>query len=232
MGKKVGWALVGALLLMSIAGCSGMSAVTEEDRVVVDHSVQIARLQKAKLEVLAGILTNDPARALMALKEIEALTEDALANGEQLQRNWGPPKEPTPYSAEAAKQAREKSGGSHDVGFWSMLGGALLTGGAVALGIARKFGRFVPGFGPVFAALDTTISAVETFMQKKKASGDVDVVAELRDTLQTAHEDANLRPYIDKVLGKAQEKLGVPVGAILPAAPPAAAPAAPSASPT
>ncbi len=216
MGKKVGWALVGALVLMAVVGCTTKSKVTEEDRVVLDHSVQIAQIQGRKLELLAAVITNDPARAAAAVKDLEVLVADARANAEQLQKNWGPPKEPVPYTPENAELARKASDKSHSVGFWASLGGIFLAGGGIALGIARSpLARLIPGFGPVFSALDTTVTAVETFMQKNKAEGKVDVVAQLRDTLQKAHEDANLRPYIDKFLAKAQDKLGVPVSEIL-----------------
>jgi len=229
MGKRAWWALLGALLVLAMMGCTpGKSSVTEEDRVVLDHSVQIARLEKARLGVIMGLIGGDPAVLVASMKELEALNADAIANAEQLQKNWGPPEKPIVYSSAAAAEARAKSDKSHlPKGFWGWLAGAFSIGGSIALGIARSpLARMIPGFGPVFSALDTTITAVESFMQKKKTAGDVDVVAELRDTLQKAHEDANLRPYIDKFLAKAQDKLGVPVGEILPATAPAAAPAA------
>lgn len=228
------------VIALLVGGCNSKSRVTEEDRVVLDHSVQIANLQRAKIELIASILTNDPAKAAALVKVIEELNADALANAEQLQKNWGTPKEPVIYSREAAAEARKRSSESHSVTFWASVGAAILTGGAAALALARKFGRFVPGFGPVFAALDSTITGIEEFMQKKKKEGDVDVVAELRDMLKSAHEDANLRPFVDKALAKAQTKLGIPVGEILPPAaiakaleiPVAAAvPAAPAAPP-
>ena len=228
MGKKVGWFLAFLALVMFSAGCTpGKSTVTEEDRVVLDHSVQIARLEKAKIGFIVGLIGGDRAVLVASIHELEALNLDAIANAEQLQKNWGQPQQATSYSPEAAAKARQDSDKSHlPKGFWGWLAGAFSIGGSIALGIARSpLARMIPGFGPVFSALDTTITAVESFMQKKKSTGQVDVVAELRDTLQKAHEDAKLRPYIDKFLAKAQDKLGVDVAPILAPTPAAAVPA-------
>ncbi len=203
--------LVACLALAVGGGCSGtINSVTEEDRQLVDMNVQIAQRQHAAARLLASVIGSDPAGAQQAAAELEALNHDALANNLQLQKNWGPPKERKAYSPEAAATTRDASDKSHTPGFWAKVGGALLAGGAAALAIARSpLARMIPGFGPVFTALDSTMAGIETWMQKKKASGEGAQAQDLADILAALHEDKNVGAFIDKKLKRIQKKLGV-----------------------
>ncbi len=187
-------------LVVGGMGCAAKNRVTEEDRVVLDHTGQIVAL-------LAASMSGAPAVALLA---------DAGANVDQLQANWGKPKEPVPYSPEAAKLAREKSKGSHDVGFWGWLMGAALGAGGLALTLARTVGQYIPGFGPVFAVVDKLLLGAETAMAKLKAGGNVEAAKDLAKTLaEVQASNPAVKAYVDAKLPQIKEKYGVDLAGIL-----------------
>ena len=214
--RQVKWCIILVLLPLSF-GCSPNDRVTEEDREAVDLQWQIADAQEAEMSRLATairsdpMMLQDPAAAFTKLRE---MNNDAREIAKQLGRNFGPPDQPQIYSNAEMPGFLTRLKKSHEVGFWGMLGAAVLAGGATALGIARKFGKFVPGFGPVFAALDTTLEGVEKWMQKKKDGGKTDDVAELAAILKGLHSDAKVGTYIDKALGKVKDRLGIEPAAL------------------
>jgi hypothetical protein len=196
------------------AGCSAANKVTEEDRVVLDHIRQIAELQSA---ILAGMSEGNPIPPGKFSTFVE-LVSDVMAGTEALQSNWGPPKEPIPYSAEAAKLARERSRQSHQVGFWGWLAGVAIGAGGIALTMARLLGRFIPGFGPVFSVVESTMGAIEGWMQKQKSEGKPDIAGGLAIALEAAHRDAKVGAWVDAKLAKVKERLGVDLTADAPPA--------------
>jgi hypothetical protein len=191
-------------------GCGSVDKVTEDDRVVLDHIRQIGELQTA---ILSAFSAGGPIPGA-ELASLLSLVADSTAGAETLQANWGPPKEPVPYSPEAAKLAREKSTGSHKVGFWGWLAGAALGAGGLALTVARMFGRFIPGFGPVFSVVESTMEAIENWMRKQKADGKADVAGGLAVVLEAAHKNAKVGAWVDAKLAKLKDRLGVDIAAI------------------
>lgn len=233
-----------AVLVLAVggAGCSKRSRVTEEDRVVVDMNVQIAEQDAVDLHSLEASLGAYPEAYAAVKPAIAALTErnaDAGENSKQLRENWGAPKTPLPYTPENAKKARDASKKSHSTTFWGAVGAALLAGGGVALGLVRKFGRFIPGIGPIFEVGDKLIAGIEVFMAKRKAAGDVEAAKDLgRTLLELQEKDPKVKAYVQKRLEYVKQKYGIEVAKILEDAlppPPTPAPvpaAAPEGAPT
>ncbi len=194
-----------AIAFVLMAGCSTKSRVTEEDRVVLDYSVQIGRLQRAHLEVMAAVYTADPARAAAALKELRELTDDAIANAEQLQKNWGAPKESTAYTPANADGARKASDKSHSAGFWSGLAAGALSVGLFLVGVARSpLAKMIPGVGTALNALDGFMAGAETWMQKMKDADKPELAEGLAGVLDVAIKSPWVKAYADKRLVKIQ----------------------------
>jgi len=218
-----------AVMFLALGGCVNRNTTTEEDREGVEVVSQITDSQDAELDRIELAVREDPSCFAKVAPQIKAMREknhDARLVIRQLQENNGKPERPVVYAHAEMPGLLDRMKRSHGVTFWGMIGGAVITGGGIALGIARKFGKFIPGFGPVFAALDTTMTAVEQFMQKKKEQGQVDVVNDLAGLLKAAHADANVGEFIDKKLAKVQEKLNIVTTADLESPTPPASPTA------
>lgn len=198
---------------LALAGCAvDHNTVTEEDRVIVDMNIQIAKKRQVTHRLLLGALGNDPATYAAALKEVEQLDADNLANNQQLQNNWKPPEKPIEYTPAAAKQAREDSAKKHtETGgnFWGWLTGAFGTGALIVMGLARSpLARFIPGVGSISTALDTVMTAAETYMRSKKAAGQEEHADELADILEEQQVKAKVDRFSKKRLAKLKKKLG------------------------
>lgn len=198
---------------LALAGCAvDHNTVTEEDRVIVDLNIQIAKKRQVAHRLLIGALGNDPATYAAALKEVEQLDRDNLANNEQLQKNWKAPDKAVEYTPPAAKQARENSEKVHtETGgnFLGWLGGAFTTGALLVMGLARSpLARFVPGVGSISTALDTVMTGVETYMRSKKAAGQEEHADELAGVLEQGQVKARVARFSQKRLAKVKKKLG------------------------
>lgn len=198
------------IFLLAAWGCAQKS-VTEEDRQGVEVIYQIIEQQDDELDRMEEAAAEDP-----VIKEkfgnhivnLRQRNDDSRTLIVAYKNSFGPPKDMPAYTHDNVKHLADEIEKSHRKSTWAWLGGALLSGGALALAAARSpFARMIPGFGPVFTALDTTLAGVETWMQKKKENGDHVDAAELAGILQAAHADANVGPYIDKLLAKVKVKL-------------------------
>lgn len=210
-------AILAALALVGggVLGCSTKSTVTEEDRVVLDMMVQISNAQIAIVSELMAGGAGNPAALSKALSDLQQINTDGLANGEQLMENWGPPKQAITYTTESAATARAASKKSHAGGFWAWMAAAAGTAGAVALGVARKFGRFIPGFGPIFEVGDKLLLGIEAWMEKRKAVGDAAAAGELATVLeQVQSTDPKVKAWVEKQLESVKKRFGVDLAKI------------------
>jgi len=228
MGKKVGWALVGALVLLFMVsfamGCS--PPVKEEDKQLVDQQEQIADLQDAELVRIEQAVQEDPELAEKVAPNLLAMRQrnsDSREHAKQLKANLGAPTKRVPYTPESAKRLRDDSAKAHEGGFWKGLGAGALATGLLVIGLARKFGRFIPGVGSVITAFDSTLGAVEEWMQEQKDAGKPELAASLATKLGDSHYEAGVQPVVESALDKVKEKMGYELKA--PSPPPPAAPA-------
>lgn len=216
------WKVMTVVLALAMGvGCRSANKVTEEDRVVLDQMLQAAELMKATMAAVTG----DPT----AVQKLNWLVYELTESGGVLQGNWGKPKEPVPLTPESAKVAREKAKGSHDVGFWAMLGGAVLTGLGLAVPVIRAVGKFIPGIGPIWSTVDGLILGAEKAMARLKAGGNEAAADVVSEALADAQKDPRVKAYVEKKLTAVKEKYSVDLTGILapkPAAPPPEATAA------
>ncbi len=234
-----GWGrvLVLAALALAWGGCNPKNKVQEEDRQGIDVAYQIDRVEDAELDRLEAAIAEDPAlkpKLGPVVDRMRIANDDRIEIHRTLLDNFGAPKQPIIYAHETIGDLLTRMRKAHAVGFWAAVGAAILSGGAIALGIARSpLARMIPGFGPVFSALDTTLGGVEAWMQKKKASGEGLQAQDLAEILELAHADKNVGAYIDKKLEKVKLTMGTdPVKLIGQEAVNAAAPDAPVGAPT
>lgn len=204
--------LVGAVLALAGGGCCGASnnTVYEEDRVLVDMNIQILKKQKA---VLAA-LSNNPGGFVA---EMEQLDRDAIANNEQLQKNWGAPDNRIDYTPAAAAAARDSSDKKHttSAGFWGAIGCGILGGATLIIGLARTpLVRLIPGIGQIIASFDPLLAGAEKFMASQKAKGAGGVAAELAEAMAVEQKSAKVHRYISKRLGKVKKKIAPALDAI------------------
>lgn len=197
-------------LCCALACCSAQ--VKEEDRQLVEQGEQIAAIQDEEYaRIEQAINDGDLPKAKAIIKEARAVNADAGANASTLKGTLGAPQQAVPYTAASAEALRAAAKKAHtDLGFWAWMVGAITAGGSIALGIARSpLARMIPGFGPVFTALDTTITGVEKWMAAQKAAGNHEVAADLASTLFAAHDEKNVADYVMAKVEKVQEKLPI-----------------------
>ena len=96
------WILAGWVCVFAFGACS-KDRVTEGDRQLSHQNIGAARVIQTK--------TNDPSIVVPA-------TDIEKNSGQQLE-NWGPPKNPEPYSEKASAESREQSKEEHKSSpFW------------------------------------------------------------------------------------------------------------------
>lgn len=119
MRAKLGWALVGALVLMSIAGCVTRSSTTEGDREVEDQTEKAGVEVQQRIAQAAAKLDEGKVAEAKSLLEIGARAGVEIEkNMAQLRKVHGPPENPLPFSPENSAAARKKSDDDHASGKW------------------------------------------------------------------------------------------------------------------
>jgi hypothetical protein len=211
--------LAWVLMIACQAGCGTKSTVMEEDRQGIDVEEQIIEAQDAEFDRLEQALKDDPV-AMTAAAPILARMREKNSDGKkitkQLLSNFGPPEKPIPYAHAEVEGLLARMAKSHAVTFWASVGGALLTGMTLMLGLIRSpAARMIPGVGPIFAALDSTAAAIESYIAKKRAGGHVDDAAELQNVLQQAHKVDKVGAFMDRLTDKVKEKTGIDASKVL-----------------
>ena len=199
--------VMGVSLALAVGGCTN---VKDSHRQSVDMNIQIAEqvLQAADTidAVAAGNSLMGPplTSASAALRQ---LASDLLNLNKQLQANIGKPEEPKKYSHEEVERLLNQLKKEQSGGILKWLLGALLVGGSTALAFARKYGKLIPGFGPIFEVADSTFAAVEKWIQERKAKGDVEAATDLAATLAEQHKNDRVGAFAARLLDKAKKKL-------------------------
>lgn len=136
------WILAAFLLVMFTgAGCASKDRVTEGDRELSDQNAKAAKVIQGK--------TTDPAVVIPA--------KDIQANSEQQLENWGPPKEPKPYSPAVSKETRDKAKEEHkESPFWPIVGG--IAGAALSWFLKSTGFGGIPFIGQAIAALSPKLA--------------------------------------------------------------------------
>jgi hypothetical protein len=199
-----------SLLALAVGGCVTRNTVTEEDRQGIDVSRQILVAQDVELDRLEVQVEKDLG-AMTTVARLREKNDDAKRINAQLLANFKPPQKVAVYSHAEVQSLLDRMKKSHDSTFWAMLGGTILAVGGATLAIARKYGKFIPGFGPVFSALDSTLAGVEGWMQQKKAEGNPAIANELSSVLQYVHLDDQVDAFVKNRLLKVKATLPLPL---------------------
>lgn len=129
------------VLAFSGVACSSKDRVTEGDRQLSHQNVGAAKVIQEK--------TSDP--------EVITPAKDIEANSAQQLENWGPAKEPKPYSPAESQKTREKSKEEHkESPFWPVAMGVLGTvlgwaSRATPLGNIPFLGQLISNLSPRLA---------------------------------------------------------------------------------
>lgn len=212
MGKRSLWLLVGALVYFGMCGCGpSHNTVEEADRQGIDVERQILLAQDVELDRAEAALKESPdlktvGQIMPTIERMREKNSDAKALNAQLLSNFHAPQQPQIYSHAEVQSLIKRMLDAHTVTFWASVSGALLAGGLGVIGLARSpLAKMIPGIGTILTSMDSTLGAVETWMQKMKASGKPelgDVADGLQNVLAAAHEDAKVSPYVAKALAK------------------------------
>lgn len=208
------WSLVMVLCLVLVGGVScgsSPSKVEDGDRLVVHHTVQAAALVDAQVQLAISMLVLDLPRvkeALAALREAQPAAADVKLNAVQLNKNFGPPKDPTDYSPSAAAAARGQSEKEHSSKGWlGWLGGGIalaLAGLKIAASFVPSIARFFSG--PWGAVADTGVAFIDSLKRKGKVdSSDLEELRKLQ-------EDARVQPFVKALAKKFEATGGAPPG--------------------
>ena len=189
--------------IVLVLGLGGCTFVTEADRQLEHQTLDAATLSLDLILATAGkgVSPEEVAR-------IEAWLVDIKANSAQLVKSHGPAENPLAYSKEASQKARDDSGKSHEGFSWAAVGGVILSVGTVLFGLAKSpIAKMIPFIGPWIGAAEATIEGTERFMEKQKREGKPEVAAALAEELKRLQQDDRTKSLVNRLLGKAKDKL-------------------------
>ena len=200
--------ILAALVALSFVGCVSKSTVTEGDRILEGHAIEIANRTLVLAESVRAV--EDAAAAGEA---IVTLQKDALANSKQLQANHGAAKQPTVYSPENSAKGRDQSKKEHESTDWLGIGLKALT---VAASIAATLAG-MPWLSQRFPSLTGAIGKwaktsgnIITFVREKAEAngGTIDV----KGILKIAKDEnvlAGVQDIAKKHADQLEEKMGL-----------------------
>lgn len=190
-------------------GCASENRATEGDRQLShqnkDAARQIGAAVGEAMIALTGAMFSPEGREKIepALVFTKGAASDIEANASQQLVNWGPPKEPKPYTPKASDEARKKSEEDHkESPFWplaaSVIGTALgWAARATPLGNIPFLGKLIGALSPRLANGATKNEAITVALQVALDEGR-DLLdkraAELREKLADKPELAALIP--------------------------------------
>jgi hypothetical protein len=202
-------ALPGVVLVVVLSffavGCSSADTVTENDRVMEGHLVQMADLLGQLADAVDPL---DPALA----KALRGIVADMKLETSQLVANHGPAKVQTPYTTANARAAADESKKDHATPWWKAAlwsaGGILLTVLGLKVGtdaVPALASRFA---GPWGAVASVGLNVLGDLIRKSQGGTTPPSGQTVEDTVMAHADDADVKDLVARLLAKA--KLGIP----------------------
>lgn len=148
--------LILAIFSLTLTGCNSKNTVTEGDR-KLSHQNEGAADVIIKSVDEAEAVPGVPPAALDALAPVKPAAKDVKANSKQQLKNWGPPKDPKPYSAAASASSRKQSEKEHESSpIWPYVIAAATT----ALGVLLRSTGLgaIPFIGPILSRISPRLA--------------------------------------------------------------------------